>query len=106
MYRQGDVLLVPVAPSEVPSAALATPVDRRGRFVLARGEATGHAHVVAGPGLRVLADPVDADLLFVDVPTKGVLTHDEHGSIHLPSGHYRVIRQREYIPGSYRPIAD
>jgi hypothetical protein len=106
MYRQGDVLVVPMDPADLPAGAVSAPLDRLGRFVLARGEATGHAHVVAGPGLRVFADPGEPERLFVEVPTLGRITHEEHGPISLPAGSYRVIRQREYIPGSYRPVAD
>src|SRR5947208_3733029 len=53
MYRQGDVLIVPLAEAAVPeTAAGATPEprDARGRLVLALGEVTGHAHAVVGPG--------------------------------------------------------
>src|SRR5690348_10992945 len=105
MYRQGDVLIVPVRAGEVPQCTPA-PRDPRGRMVLARGEATGHAHVVGGPGLRLLADPDDPERMFVEVPSHGRVTHEEHGPISLPAGHYRVVRQREYVPGSFRPVAD
>lgn len=105
MYRQGDVLVVPIAAERVPEC-VPVPRDRRGRMVLARGEATGHAHVISGPGLRLLADRDDPESMFVDVPSHGRLTHEEHGPIPLPSGHYRVVRQREYVPGSFRPVAD
>ncbi|WP_328472438.1 hypothetical protein OHA21_09905 [Actinoplanes sp. NBC_00393] len=103
MYRQGDVLIVAVG--EVPACA-PVPRDRRGRMVLARGEATGHAHVIGGPGLQLLADLDDPSLMFVDVPEYGRVTHEEHGPISLPAGKYRVVRQREYIPGAFRPVAD
>jgi len=105
MYRQGDVLIAPVGATDVPQCA-AVPRDRRGRMVLARGEATGHAHVVAGPGLQLLADVDDPERMFLDIPAYGRVSHEEHGPIPLPAGHYRVIRQREYVPGSFRPVAD
>ncbi|GLY07695.1 MULTISPECIES: hypothetical protein [Actinoplanes] len=105
MYRQGDVLIVPVPEESVPACA-PVPRDRRGRMVLARGEATGHAHVVGGPGLRLLADVDDPELMFIHVPSHGRVSHEEHGPISLPAGHYRVTRQREYIPGAFRPVAD
>ncbi len=53
MYRQGDVLIVPVAQDAVPAHAAHAPRERRdgrGRLVLALGEVTGHAHAVVGPG--------------------------------------------------------
>jgi hypothetical protein len=51
MYRQGDVLIVPVAEEAVPSHVERAPResrDGRGRLVLALGEVTGHAHAVVG----------------------------------------------------------
>jgi hypothetical protein len=104
MFRQGDVLIVAVR--EVPEDLLPVPRDRRGRMVLARGEATGHAHVVGGPGLALLAERDAPESMWMDVPAHGRVTHEEHGPISLPAGRYRVVRQREYIPGAYRPVAD
>ena len=106
MYRQGDVLLVPIAADAVPATAVPAPRDRGGRMVLARGEATGHAHVITGPDVALLADRDDVDMLFVQIVTKGRMVHEEHGAISVPPGCYRVVRQREYIPGAYRYVAD
>jgi hypothetical protein len=54
MYRQGDVLIVPMAETSVPPGTdrlPRQPRDARGRLVLALGEVTGHAHaVVREPG--------------------------------------------------------
>jgi hypothetical protein len=44
MFRQGDVLLVPVRPERLPNHFRPLPRDARGRLVLALGEVTGHAH--------------------------------------------------------------
>ena len=106
MYRQGDVLLVPLAPTSVPPTAVPAARDRAGRLVLARGEATGHAHVIAGPDARLLTDPADTDRLFLQIVSRARLVHEEHAAIAVPAGSYRVVRQREYLPGSYRPVAD
>ena len=38
--------------------------------------------------------------------TGGRLMHEEHAPITLPKGWYRVIRQREYVPGAVRVVAD
>lgn len=93
MFRQGDVLLVPVA---------AMPEGRRiasegGRLVLARGEATGHHHSVAEDH----GELVDAaEGVFLRIMTAAPLEHQEHGAITLEPGVYRVLRQREYAPGA------
>lgn len=106
MYRQGDVLLVPIEPASVPATAVSARRDRMGRAVLAHGEATGHAHVITGPDLRVMVLPDDVDQMFVEIVSRATLSHDEHGPITVPAGHYRVVRQREYVPGSFRPVMD
>jgi len=105
MFRQGDVLLVPIEPADVPAGAVPAPRDRTGRLVLARGEVTGHAHVISGPGVRLLADRDDLDRLFIQVDPAGVLSHDERPDIAVPPGHYRVVRQRQYGPDPAVPRA-
>jgi hypothetical protein len=108
MYRQGDILILPVPEAEVPQSVRElppSPRDGRGRMVLALGEATGHAHALTAPGslLRV-PDPLAPDHLHL--PAGGRLVHEEHAAITLPKGWYKVIRQREYVPGAVRVVAD
>ncbi|MEV6279078.1 hypothetical protein [Nocardia sp. NPDC051832] len=108
MFRQGDVLIMPIAEEAVPQrfqAAAGEPRDGRGRMVLALGEVTGHAHALTAPGRLIrTAGPTAPKLLHL--PEGGRLVHEEHAPIPLPKGWYRVIRQREYVPGSVRVIAD
>ena len=103
MYRQGDVLIIPIP--ELPAGLVPGPRDG-GRLVLARGEATGHAHVITGPDVVLHASADDIDRLFVEIVTRARVVHEEHGSITIPSGVYQVVRQREYVPGDYRYVAD
>ena len=105
MFRQGDVLLVPVRPAEVPTTAVPAPRDRAGRMVLARGETTGHAHVIAGPDTQLLADRDDIGRLFVRVAGNASLIHEAHGPVAVPAGCYRVVRQRHYVPDAVRAVA-
>lgn len=99
---------MPVADEAVPSHVAGAPRearDGRGRLVLALGEVTGHAHAVVGPGELVReAGPFGPMLLHL--PKGGRVVHEEHAAIALPKGWYRVIRQREYVPGSVRIVAD
>ncbi|MCD0451860.1 hypothetical protein LO762_22060 [Actinocorallia sp. API 0066] len=107
MFRQGDILIRPIAESVVPEAVRALPPaprDARGRMVLALGEATGHAHALAGPGTLRKGGPAGPDHLHL--PEGGRLVHEEHAPITLPKGWYQIVRQREYVPGSVRPVAD
>jgi hypothetical protein len=109
MYRQGDILILPLPEEAAPAAILGlspVPRDARGRLVLALGEVTGHAHAVVGPGelYRPAQSPLAPACLHV--PSGARVVHEEHAAISLPRGWYRVVRQREYAPGAVRVIAD
>ncbi|MGW5737868.1 MULTISPECIES: hypothetical protein [Streptomyces] len=108
MYRQGDVLIVPVAQSALPPRVEdgpQEPRDARGRLVLALGEVTGHAHAVVGPG-QLMRESGPFGPMLLHLPDGGRVVHEEHAAIALPKGWYRVVRQREYVPGSVRLVAD
>lgn len=103
MYRQGDVLIVPVRsiPREV------EPVARdAGRVVLAYGEVTGHAHAISDKRAALFRDP-KLMAVFMSVSGEAVaLEHDEHETINIPPGNYQIVRQREYSPEAIRNVAD
>jgi len=104
MYRQGDVLIVPV--DSVPGTL--DPIEReQGRIILAHGEVTGHAHAIKAESAALFRDPkLMAVFLTVGANGSVALEHDEHDTIHLPPGNYQVIRQREYSPEEIRNVAD
>lgn len=103
MYRQGDVLIIPV--QDIPDGA--KPIAREsGRLILAHGEATGHAHVVEGEATFLAADIEDLERRFLRVEEEAEVVHDEHDAIVLPPGDYEVVRQREYAPEAPRMVAD
>lgn len=114
MYRQGDVLIVPVTETAVPHAVRAAGPRRRApreRMVLALGESTGHAHAVLATQDHGDFYPAatEADPAYLFLPRGGKVVHEEHGTIALPDGWYRVVRQREYEPRalrSFRMVAD
>jgi hypothetical protein len=108
LLRQGDVLLVPVA--GVPNEGSTTESSGT-RHVLAEGEATGHAHVVAGRSrlvelrqARRYAAPITRHFLVVEQSAR--LSHEEHLPIELDPGVYEVRRQREYRPHRSVWVAD
>ncbi|MFE2108380.1 hypothetical protein ACFXAF_21295 [Kitasatospora sp. NPDC059463] len=108
MFRQGDVLMVPVVEEAVPArvgSLAAQPRDTRGRLVLALGEVTGHAHAVVGPG-ELRRESGELGTAWLHLPEGGRVVHEEHAAIPLPKGWYRVVRQREYVPGAVRMVAD
>lgn len=104
MYRQGDVLLIPV--KIIPKAA--EPVAREGgRVVLAHGEVTGHAHAIKDKRAALFRDPkLAAIFMRVSGDAPVALEHDEHTKIMIPPGSYQVVRQREYTPSEIRQVAD
>lgn len=107
LARQGDLLIesVGVIPQDLTRVA-----REGGRVILARGEATGHHHAVAEPDVELFApgEASEAADRFLRVGPKGAnLVHEEHATIALPPGEYRVSRQREYQPAELpRYVAD
>lgn len=100
MMRQGDVLLTLVDDEGQTGAAIPR---EGGRLVLAHGEVTGHAHAVATKDAEMFSC---ADQTFLRMIERGELTHEEHGTIQLDRGLYRVTRQSEYTPEAIRNVAD
>jgi hypothetical protein len=98
-YRQGDVLLVAVD-SLPPNAAVES---HDGRLVLAYGEVTGHAHAVNAAVAQLYTA---GGAQFLQVSERTELVHEEHASITLEPGLYRVVRQREYSPREIRRVSD
>ena len=101
MYRQGDVLIVRVESLPADAFPVVTGEDR---VVVAYGEATGHAHVLASDDVDLFQHRREQ---FVRVGSGGAeLVHDEHETVPLPEGDYRIVLQREYTPEEIRPVAD
>jgi hypothetical protein len=102
MYRQGDVLIVPV--ESMPEQL--DPVGHEdGRVVLAHGEVTGHAHTIRAEGAALFRDPKRLDIFMrVSGGAPVALEHPEHDTIMIPPGKYQIVRQREYAPGPVRHI--
>jgi hypothetical protein len=94
MVRQGDVLLVPVELERDQGTVVA-----RGRLVLAEGEATGHAHVVASPRAQLRSFGARR-ILVVSGRRRVQLVHEEHDPVPVEPGVWEVVRQREYRPNT------
>ena len=96
MKRQGDVLIVKV--NNIPSDA-----TKRKSRVLAEGEATGHMHELDKGEVY----EKEGVLYFkVDSNEPATLVHPEHKAVTFEPGEYKVIRQREYEPRSWRYASD
>jgi hypothetical protein len=113
IYAQGDVILERV--EDAPASGTPIKTDPDGAVVLARGEVTGHRHAFYGGQVAMFRD----DGLARDVPSElyighikiagdkpAALKHEEHDTINLPPGNYRVRRQREFDAGEARVVAD
>lgn len=100
IYRQGDVLLQKV--EQLPPNL--TPVAWDDRVVLAYGEVTGHAHAISTLHASMFTTQGER---YLEVRPGALLVHEEHATIALPEGFYKVIQQREYVPQSApRDVAD
>ena len=102
-FRQGDVLLSAV--TAIPPTAKPARVTGD-RVVLARGEASGHAHAVPATGAQLFQDRASGRAYLAVGKLGARLQHEEHAPIRLPAGYYEVIRQREYTPTAIRRAAD
>jgi hypothetical protein len=98
LYRHGDVLIALVR--SIPDGATPQPGN-----VLVRGEATGHAHRIEDPKAAQLFR--HQGTLYLRVSSeRASLVHEEHATIVLPRGDYRVWQQREYSPAAIRTVVD
>ena len=104
MFRQGDVLIVPI--KKLPKGLEQLPLEQ-GAVVLAHGEVTGHAHAIKDQRAALFHDPkLMAVFMHVSGSATVALEHDEHSTIQIPPGDYQIIRQREYSPAEIRNVAD
>lgn len=93
LVRQGDVLLVPV--EALPEDATEAPRDK-GRLVLAYGEVTGHAHVIDAPPETATLFTTADNARFLRILAVSDLVHEEHGTVTVEPGIYRLPPQVEY----------
>ena len=96
MYRQGDLLFVR---SEIPADAM-----EQKDGVLAKVEVTGHQHRIASRVQAIMM--VSGIQAYVRSLHDADIVHEEHGTITLPIGDWKVCRQREYTPDGWRQVAD
>jgi hypothetical protein len=110
LYAQGDLLIECLGETPV-SGPIIEPVC--GVTILAEGEATGHRHAIYDTVLMFRDESLARDVpeglyvghVRVESPFARV-EHNEHDTINLPRGTYRVTRQRELQPGDAVLVAD
>jgi hypothetical protein len=103
MARQGDILLKSIP--EIPEG-LKPVKDQSGRLILAHGEVTGHHHSIQASPTTALYAGKNDELYLLVKEGEALLEHQEHGTIQLAPGAYRVVRQREYSPEAIRNVMD
>ena len=87
--QQGDVIIRSIV--KIPEGVNRVSKTARG-FILAEGEATGHAHVIEDDIEMYEKDGV----LFIKVDTPITVRHEEHDQISLSKGIYEIGFVREY----------
>jgi hypothetical protein len=92
LIQQGDVL---VFEDSIPKNAI--PIKaQQGRFILAEGEATGHAHAIDEiPGVSMFKKD---NTLFLSTESEVILKHEEHKPVTIPAGTFRIDQVREIDP--------
>jgi len=84
-YQQGDVIIKKI--SEIKG-------KRLNHLILAKGEITGHNHIITEGNAGLYEDN---GTLYLRVNSKtATLTHQEHKKIILPKGDYQIDRVREF----------
>jgi len=92
--QQGDVLIKRV--DSIPTGA--NKVGRnhgkygRGRYILAEGETTGHAHAITQEVELFEKDGI----LYMKNNDQVEVEHEEHGNVQVPDGIWRVDIVQEY----------
>jgi hypothetical protein len=107
-FRQGDVYLkqIDILPKIDHKKYICTEgIQIEGAIILAHGEVTGHKHAIYD-GNAILVKSKDTNDFFLMVIKPSELKHEEHDTITLPIGNYKVVRQREYSPTEIRRVAD
>lgn len=85
MVRHGDVQIIPV--NEIPKEA--KKLDRK---ELAYGEVTGHAHRI---NIGEIFETKNGEL-YLSVEKLSKVSHEEHKTVEIPKGKYRIIIKRQY----------
>ena len=87
--QQGDVTFTPVA-------VLPARCHLKADGILARGEATGHAHRLADATDGLLYEAEDGTLYLVTGARSSTTIHEEHGPVTRSEGVDRIGQVREY----------
>ena len=94
--RHGDVVLEKVE-------SMKGEIKKAKTAILAEGEVTGHFHKLSG---NLLISEFEGDK-FVECKHEALLTHQEHNTLTIPKGVYKIKLQREVdLLGEVRQVMD
>lgn len=101
--QQGDVIArrVDAVPEHARKVA-----PRGGRYVIAEGEVTGHAHAIeVAPGITLYED---SEGMYLEVAEEAVQTHEEHGPVTYGPGVWQIggVREKDWLADAVRPVVD
>lgn len=97
--QQGDVLIQRCV---LPKDAI---VQSKNSIILAHGETTGHFHGIDCDGAELLEH---AGSRYMRLPTSATLKHQEHKSISIPAGTYKIgiVQEYDYFSQMARNVQD
>ena len=107
--RHGDVLIWPIDPIDpIDVAAMAVLAPTPHGYVLTRGSATGHEHVLVGSDVAVYVEKEDSRIVRLGAPAQ--LVHygasPRHEPIELAPGWYRQSIKRQATPDGWENVQD
>lgn len=91
--RHGDVLL-----TRVDALPEGEEVKHSGSHVLAYGEVTGHKHLLTAGKSEDLKVIRSDGVTFLSLAVPMPLSHEEHATVEVPSGIWKMTFEREYDP--------
>ena len=98
VYWQGDIPIIQI--DKLPDG----PATKVEDGVIARGEVTGHPHAIRSGGAAMLY--IIAGQMYIHALRAVEIDHNEHGTIILPMGVFKINREREYTPEGLRTVRD
>lgn len=103
--RQGDVFVHRIDALPEGLEKIGTDPQFPTKYVLAHGEVTGHCHAIEECEAVSMFKDTDGQF-YLSIGKTVELTHQEHDTLTLEPGSYRVIRQREWSSEEERYVRD
>lgn len=102
LYQQGDVLLKKI---EINLENAVKEMPNGGRWIIAEGEVTGHAHAITESEAIVYTKN---GVRYILTEQGFTITHEEHGPITVEPGTYEIgiVREYDHFVDEAREVAD